>query len=657
MTDRLDRLALTTCSALFLAFGAATASAADAAEESPWHRGARSVHAWHPAPGAEWAYGEATVESSVPGSYFCVIGFKCGYFGIQELYDGKKVAIFSIWDPGDPFDFGAHPDEVDESMRTKNLYAGAGVAIKRFGGEGTGGQSMMPFDWKVGDTCRFAVHVRKDGDHRAAFTGYIYRNGAWFRMATFSTLQTKGDPSINDIYSFVEDFRRTPESRKQVRRASFLNFFAKPSGGEWQAIGNGRFTGDNNPITTVDAEIVPNGFVLTTGGDTANTHVKLFSDMNTTVGPLPAECRALDDIEPEAGKQVLFKGGDEVEGVKSAVYRIPALCTAPNGDLIAVCDARRDNGGDLNAFQSIRIACRRSTDGGKTWSAPVFTWKWPWTDSDKWSGSDPSLIVDAQVGKVFLLYNVWHWKNPDGSDRWGNAYSFYVQESADNGLTWSRPRDITKDISFPEWPFGKAHNAGGFIFISSGSGMQAKDGTLLHTLVHVNDGNALFGSADHGKTWRAFGKPVKNGDECKVVELSDGSWMINSRWKGGGRQIHVTKDRGETWESRYDAALQDPQCNAQIMRVGKTLLFSNCKSPNRRHNLYVRASRDDGATWSEGVCVEPMGAAYSDMCVLPARALQSKGRRLGVIYEGAGYATINFTTVSLRDVAAELLGK
>ena len=143
---------------------------------------------------------------------------------------------------------------------------------------------------------------------------------------------------------------------------------------------------------------------------------------------------------------------------------------------------------------------------------------------------------------------------------------------------------------------------------------------------------------------------MKNGDECKVVELSDGSWMINSRWRGGGRQIHVTKDCGATWESRYDAALQDPQCNAQIMRVGKVLLFSNCKSPNRRHNLYVRASVDDGKSWTDGICIEPMGAAYSDICVLP-------GKRLGVVYEGAGYATINFTTVSLRDVADQLLGK
>ena len=88
-------------------------------------------------------------------------------------------------------------------------------------------------------------------------------------------------------------------------------------------------------------------------------------------------------------KTVLWKNGEG--GI--AVYRIPALCTAPNGDLVAVCDARRDNIGDLNAFQPINIVCRRSSDGGKTWTPSEPTWTWPWTDTDKWSGSDPSFIV------------------------------------------------------------------------------------------------------------------------------------------------------------------------------------------------------------------------------------------------------------------------
>jgi len=604
--------------------------------------GARSVHMWHPAPDAEWFYGEVNVEKSVPGSYFCVIGFSCGYCGIQELKDGSKVAIFSIWDPGDPFDFGARADSVDEKIRTKNLYAGEGVKIERFGGEGTGGKSMMPFEWKIGETQRFAINVRKDGDHRAAFTGYVHRDGAWFKIATFSTLQTKGVPSIRNAYSFVEDFCRTPESTRQVRRASFVNFFAKPHGGEWTKLEDGHFTCDKNPILTVDAEAVANGFALTTGGDTVNGHIKIFDRAKTTVGDRPAECRELDG--PMFDRQILFKNGDEVEGVKSAVYRIPALCTAPDGSLVLACDARRDGGGDLNHAKPINIAIRRSTDGGRTWTKPVFSWKWKWDDGEHWAGSDPSFVVDSQAKKIFLFYNVWESKNRPG------VFQFYVQESADNGVTWSKPRDVSAEIAFPEWGFGRTDREGGFIFISSGSGIQTKDGTLLHTLVHVNDGNALFGSDDHGRTWKAFGKPVKNGDECKVVELADGSWMINSRWRGGGRQIHVTKDRGATWTSRYDSALSDPQCNAQLMRVGKVLLFSNCKSPNRRHNLHVRASVDNGRTWTDGICVEPMGAAYSDMCVLP-------GRRLGVVYEGAGYATINFTIISLKDVADQIFGK
>ncbi len=334
---------------------------------------------------------------------------------------------------------------------------------------------------------------------------------------------------------------------------------------------------------------------------------------------------------------VLWKKGDG--GV--AVYRIPAICTAPNGDLVAVCDARKNHGGDLNTSQPINISVRRSTDGGKSWTEPENTWTWKWNDGEHWAGSDPSFIVDKEEKKIFLFYNVWESKNDYG------VFQFWMQESSDNGKTWSKPRDISKDIAFADWPFGKTQNKGGFIFITSGSGIQTKDGTLLHTIVHVGDGNALFGSTDHGKTWKPMGRPVKNGDECKVVELSDGSWMINSRWRGGGRQIHVTKDRGQTWESRYDSSLADPECNAQIMRYGKVLLFSNCKSPTRRALLHLRASLDDGKTWNEGVSLTPQGgpegAAYSDMTVLP-------NGDIGVLYEGPGYATINFVTVPRTEV-------
>lgn len=355
---------------------------------------------------------------------------------------------------------------------------------------------------------------------------------------------------------------------------------------------------------------------------------------------------ANEDSEKTAEKlwnaQTLWKNRDG--GIDT--YRIPALCTAPNGDLIAACDARTYHGGDLDHKQPINITIRRSTDGGKTWTEPKYSHHWPWTETSKWSGSDPSFIVDMKAKKVFLFYNVWDWTTlKNGSE---GVYRFYVQESADNGVTWSEPRDISKDIEFEddEWKFGGPRGKGGFIFISSGSGIQTKDGTLLHTLVHVWPGrNAIFGSPDHGKTWKAYGTSTKGGDECKIVELANGDWMINSRpdWPGP-RTIHISKDHGKTWKTHKDAGLQDGRCNAQIMRYGPmikhTLLFTNCNS-NKREKLYLRASKDDGKTWNEGLLIHEPYAAYSDMAIL-------KDGSIGILFEAAG--RIDFCIIPVKDL-------
>ena len=60
----------------------------------------RSVHLHYPASEGTAFYNEATVAQSADGTYFCVCGFNGGYYGIQELANGKKLLIFSVWDPG-----------------------------------------------------------------------------------------------------------------------------------------------------------------------------------------------------------------------------------------------------------------------------------------------------------------------------------------------------------------------------------------------------------------------------------------------------------------------------------------------------------------------------------------------------------------------------
>ncbi len=82
-------------------------------------------------------------------------------------------------------------------------------------------------------------------------------------------------------------------------------------------------------------------------------------------------------------------------------YRIPAIVTAPNGDLIAAIDERVPSCGDLKWNDNINIVIRRSTDNGLSWSEIETIVDYPIGQS----ASDPSMIVDKVTGEVFLFFN------------------------------------------------------------------------------------------------------------------------------------------------------------------------------------------------------------------------------------------------------------
>jgi hypothetical protein len=230
----------------------------------------RSVHLWYKAPAAVAFYNEVTVEASAPGTYFAVCGWDKGYYGIQELGNGKKLLIFSVWDSGQD-----DPKAVAEERRVKLVHRDEKVRIGRFGGEGTGGQSFFDYDWKVGETYRFMVTARPDGE-RTEYGGYFYvpEEKAWKHLVTFSTIT--GGRNLGGYYSFVEDFKRDRVSATKARAARFGNAWVKPVGqGEWRFVTEARFTGDNNPATNIDASVVEGRFRLATGGGTENVGTKL----------------------------------------------------------------------------------------------------------------------------------------------------------------------------------------------------------------------------------------------------------------------------------------------------------------------------------------------------------------------------------------------
>ena len=247
--------------------------------EEQARRQARSVHLQYQgfAEPAQVFYVEATADRFWPGSYLCMLGFDGGYAGVQELVDGRRVAIFSVWEPSDPFDFKAHPDAVHEERRTKVLYGGQGVEVGRFGGEGTGGKSMTLWPWELGKPVRIAVSCAPDGPYRTAYTCWLWDDAKddWFRMATFSTLVGGSQATLREPYSFLEDFRRDVKSKDAVRAARFSRLWAW-DGQKWGESDQARFTADANTLTTIDAGPAADGFWLATGGDTRNVTVPLW---------------------------------------------------------------------------------------------------------------------------------------------------------------------------------------------------------------------------------------------------------------------------------------------------------------------------------------------------------------------------------------------
>jgi len=235
-------------------------------------KAARSVHLAYQAPEAVLFYNEVIVEQSQVGTYFSVCGFNHGYFGIQQRAN-DKVVIFSIWDPGRQ----DNPDRVEEQNRVQVLYKDPDVDVRRFGGEGTGGQSFLEYDWKPLETYKFLVKatVQEQRTEYAAFF-YINETRQWKHLVTFSTL-AHGD-LLKGYYSFVEDFRRDGKSVHQMRRAKYVNGWIQTAQGEWIALTRAKFTADGTELSNIDAGSFENGFFLQTGGDTEN-HTPLWSTL------------------------------------------------------------------------------------------------------------------------------------------------------------------------------------------------------------------------------------------------------------------------------------------------------------------------------------------------------------------------------------------
>jgi sialidase-1 len=303
-------------------------------------------------------------------------------------------------------------------------------------------------------------------------------------------------------------------------------------------------------------------------------------------------------------------------------YRIPSLVTTTNGTLIAAIDERNNSCGDLKWNRDINIVIRKSFDDGKTWTKIEKIVDYPLGRS----ASDPSMIVDKKTNEIFLFFNYMDLDNAK------DIYRFMIIKSSDDGENWSEPVEITNNIIKKGWEKD-------FMFITSGRGIQTKDGTLLHCLVNLNKGTHVFGSKDHGKSWFLIDTPISPGDESKIVELSNGNWLVNSRVNSNdSRYSHISKDNGQTWATYKNKDLQDPGCNASLVNYDELLLFTNAFDSKYRKNLSLSISKDQGKTWAKNQTIYAGESAYSSITKL-------KNGDIGVFFEKDNYTKNVFVRI------------
>jgi len=363
--------------------------------------------------------------------------------------------------------------------------------------------------------------------------------------------------------------------------------------------------------------------------------------------------------------------------------RIPGLATSKNGTLMAIYDARYESARDLQGHMD--IALNRSFDGGRTWEPMQVV-----LDRKEWGGmpekyngvSDACILVDDRTGDIYVaglwmhgLLDAETGKWVEGltadSTRWLHQWrakgsqpgfgvketsQFLITKSSDDGLTWSEPINITSAKKKEWWLFAPA----------PGQGITMTDGTLVFPSQGRDENGTSFSnitwSKDGGKTWKTSNPATKNTTECAVVELQDGSLMLNmrdNRNRGNeevnGRSVFVTSDLGETWKEHPTSrkALIEPTCMASLhthryMEDGvkkSLLLFVNPASTSKRNNITLKVSYDGGNTWPEEKQIlldEYSGRGYS--CITSVN-----DSTLGILYESS-QADMAFQTVSLKEI-------
>lgn len=379
-------------------------------------------------------------------------------------------------------------------------------------------------------------------------------------------------------------------------------------------------------------------------------------------------------------------------------YRIPAIATASNGNIIAVADyrhSRADIGMATNG--RIDIRARISKDNGATWGDIFDVIQGKGADginpsnNDMYVGfGDPAIVADRESNRVLLITCSGNVSFPNGQRNNHQGIAHFYSE--DNGETWSTPVDREAHI-YAQFDASQQYKAAA-MFVGSGKISQSQyikvgDYYRIYCAVLVktqSSGNVNFVlySDNFGENWTVLGgvdiSPIPSGgDEPKAEELPDGSVIISSR-TSGGRIYNIfsytdsKKAEGSWGTAQYSNANNNGtvavnnSTNGEILFVPAKrtaddkkvyLAFQSVPLGSGRANVGIYYKELEtladfvtpqaiAADWDGRHQASYLSGAYSTMCL-------QKDNNIGFLYEEDTYGGNGGYTIVYKNYSVEYL--
>ncbi|HEY1818113.1 MAG TPA: sialidase family protein [Kofleriaceae bacterium] len=297
--------------------------------------------------------------------------------------------------------------------------------------------------------------------------------------------------------------------------------------------------------------------------------------------------------------------------VCSGVGQFPVLALA--GDVLAI--AVRTGGGHYGLDGTLATAW--SSDGGRTWSAPIDVA--PRGDDVR----NPALGV-APDGRWLLAY----WKAGVRCYRDGSwqlpptepgEHDTFVMASGDRGHTWSAPSAIRSELLAWASPFGRIVVApdGALVMAAYGPPRGAASRSTFDAIV--------MRSHDGGASWRDESHVLADASELALCFASPELLVGAVRCGAGESAIVRSRDAGHTWSTPVAAtrAGEHPADLCVLARSGRLLMTFGRR--NRPLGCGALTSGDVGATWQHEVVLAGDGdgndVGYPSTVQLPDGAL------------------------------------